>query len=64
VNVPVAREILDVHDVRARRKAPGDALQVSLDVKSGYIGTAVVLPRRLQTVANAVQLGHGRISYE
>src|SRR5438067_829870 len=32
VDVSTARQILDVHDVCARRELPGDALQVALDV--------------------------------
>jgi hypothetical protein len=62
VNVPSARQILDVPDVRAGREAPGDALQVAIDVDGCHIGAAVVLSGRLQTVADTVGLGHGQIS--
>jgi hypothetical protein len=63
VDIPAARQILDVHDVRTHGETPGDRLQITLEIDGSYVGAAVVLSRRLQTVADAVGLRHGKTSW-
>jgi hypothetical protein len=62
VDVPTDRQILDVHDVRARWDLVGYAFQIALNVGGHHVGAEVVLAGRLQAVADTVHLGHSRTS--